>query len=101
MNCHKHIMIMLGSFIACLCLNILSNDNNWQQNQLQKCLRNPGNNNKRIVRSNCCGERNKSECCEYICTPHGTNYFCDTHGKNCIKSTNYIVSMDFLLNMFV
>src|SRR5258706_1345281 len=99
MDGYKRNMIAFRAGITSGSLDILSDNDDGEEHQLQKGLRDPGNNDNRGMRTESRRKRDQSKECEYVCTPHRTDYLGNAECKAGIKPTHRTITMDSFLNM--
>ncbi len=76
---NQRLVIVCGAGIAGGSLNILTNNDDGEQDQLQESLRDPGNNNNGAVCADRSRKRDEGKECEEIGTPHRANDLGDAH----------------------
>src|SRR6476620_11907318 len=99
MDGNHRIMIAFRACITGGRLDILADDNDGEQHQLQKSLRDPCHNNTRVMRSDRSRKRDECEKREYVRAPHGAECLSDAHCQASIDPSQHTTAMDFLIKM--
>jgi len=95
----ERFVIAFSAGVTCSRLDILSDNNDRQQDQLQKGLRNPTDDHKRVMALNRGGQRDERQQGEGIRAPHGTDRFGNFYGNTRIEKTDIALTMYMLMHM--